>query len=108
MGMRCFAQDLGGMITKVKTMMGSSAALQMAKRSGLGRVRHMAVALLWLQDAVQRDDIELGKCKGTENPSDIGTKYVSVAIMDAALKMLGFEVREGKAGIAYQVQNGAV
>ena len=93
---------------KVKTMVESSSALQMAKRSGLGRVRHMAVALLWLQEAVQRGDVELGKCKGTENPSDIGTKYVSVAILDAALKQLGFEIREGKAGIAFQVQSGTV
>ena len=61
LGMRSFAQDLGDPIAKVKILVDSSAAIQMARRSGLGRVRHMAVALLWLQDAVQRCDIELGK-----------------------------------------------
>ena len=106
LGMRSFAQDLGGAALKVRIMVDSSAAIQMARRSGLGRVRHMAVALLWLQDAVRRGDVEIAKCKGTENPSDIGTKYVPVAVLDAMLEMLGFEVRGGNARLALRAQRG--
>jgi len=104
--MRSFAQDLGGAALKVRIMVDSSAAIQMARRSGLGRVRHMAVALLWLQDAVRRGDVEIAKCRGTENPSDIGTKYVPVAVLDTALEMLGFEVRGGNARLALRAQRG--
>ena len=55
----------------------STAAKGIASRTGLGSTRHIAVHLLWVQERVRNKVFELLKCKGTENPADLMTKYLS-------------------------------
>ena len=55
----------------------SSAAKGIASRTGLGKVRHIAVHLLWVQERLRNKDFELLKCKGTDNPADLLTKYLT-------------------------------
>ena len=45
---------------------------------------------LWVQEKVENKDISVAKVAGTENPSDIGTKFVSQEVMAKHLKKLGF------------------
>jgi hypothetical protein len=45
-----------------------------ACRRGLGRVRHIEVNQLWIQDRVINRDIEIAKINGKENIADIHTK----------------------------------
>ena len=48
----------------------------MVNRKGMGRVRHVEVGELWIQDAVKQKKMTLAKVKGEENPADILTKHV--------------------------------
>ena len=48
----------------------ASAALGIIERRGVGRVRHLDVGTLWLQEQTLRDNIEFVKIKGTINPAD--------------------------------------
>ena len=45
-------------------------------REGVGRVRHVEVGELWIQDAVKQKRLTVQKVLGEENPADILTKYV--------------------------------
>ena len=59
----------------------ASAAIAIASRRGLGKVRHIEVCQLWLQDKVRRGDISVVKVGTHENIADALTKYVSRDIM---------------------------
>ena len=47
----------------------ASAAIGVANREGLGRIRHLDTQSLWLQQALRKKRLGLGKVLGTENPS---------------------------------------
>ena len=53
-----------------------TAAIGMVHRLGLGKVRHLAVADLWIQHHVRSGKIRVSKMSGLENPSDAQTKYL--------------------------------
>ena len=54
----------------------SSAAMGMVARKGIGRVRHVEVGELWIQDAVKSKVLIVNKIEGEYNPADILTKHV--------------------------------
>jgi hypothetical protein len=66
-----------GVSMKVKLECDSSAARGIASRQGVGRVRHLDVRLLWLQDKVKSGELAVAKITSEENESDMGTKYLT-------------------------------
>ena len=62
---------------KLRLYTHSTAAKGIANRVGLGKTRHIAVHLLWIQQHLRDHVFELVKVAGTENPADVFTKYVS-------------------------------
>ena len=54
----------------------ASAAIAIASRIGLGKVRHIEVCQLWLQEKVRRGEIKIVKVGTHENIADALTKYV--------------------------------
>ena len=65
----------------------SSAARGMAGRQGVGRVRHMAANLLWLQEKVRDRVVNITPVPTATNAADIGTKSLAKSRM-LALKYL--------------------
>ena len=55
----------------------SSAAKSFAARRGLGRMRHIEVRHLWLQNEILKKAVKMVKVEGEENPADLMTKYLS-------------------------------
>ena len=55
----------------------ASVAVAIANGRGFGKVRHIEVCQLWLQDKVRRGDIKIVKVGTHENLADALTKYVS-------------------------------
>ena len=51
----------------------SSAALGIADRRGSGKLRHINIGLLWIQEKQHRQEMECKKVKGEENPADLMT-----------------------------------
>ena len=58
----------------------ASAAIGIVRRTGLGKLRHLNVRYLWLQDHLKGDNLKLTKVAGAENPSDIVTKQFGATI----------------------------
>ena len=54
----------------------ASAALSIAKRQGAGKMRHINVKSLWLQEKALQSILKYNKVKGKENPADGLTKHV--------------------------------
>ena len=67
-------RDLGHELP-VRVWTGSSAAIGVCTRQGLGKLRHLDTHTLWVQHAVRSGRIDLGKVFGEENPADIFTKH---------------------------------
>ena len=87
-----------GVHLPVRCWTDSSAALGIAKRSGLGKIRHLATHTLWLQEKVRDKSIEVRKIKGDENPADLFTKHLpSRDKVHQLVKLVGCEYRDGRA-----------
>ena len=92
-GVKSLMEDLGWQVELVlKT--DSSAAKGMAKRQGIGKVRHVETKYLWIQRAVRQGRIQIRKVRGDENPADVGTKYLSAAQIMEALKPFGIVLEQ--------------
>ena len=62
-----------------------TAAIAIASRRGLGKVRHIEVCQLWLQQKVKEGVIRIVKVGTHENAADALTKYVSRESMSTHL-----------------------
>ena len=67
---------------KLQVLTDSSAAKGIASRKGLGKVRHIEVNQLWVQEKVADGAIELHKTPGDKNLADSLTKHVGREIID--------------------------
>jgi len=66
----------------------SSAGKVIATRRGVGRVRHLEVRRLFVQQLSATGRIAVRKAKGTENVADMGTKVLNQEAMDKILRAL--------------------
>ena len=67
------ANELGILVSnktmEVKT--DSDAARSFVNRRGLGKMRHIEVRNLWLQEEVRLNRIRVSRIKGEDNPADL-------------------------------------
>ena len=68
----------------------SSSAKSMGSRRGLGKVRHIASELLWVQQVVAQQRARITKINGKTNSADLGTKYLSFPEIRRHLSSIGF------------------
>merc|ERR1711873_396536 len=94
LGARSLLSDLGCSV-RVVVFTDSSAAKGMASRKGLGKVRHVEVNQLWVQQKVGNGEIELQKVEGAQNLADALTKYVEHESMVKHMSGTGQYVSEG-------------
>jgi hypothetical protein len=99
LGLQSVARDLGVEL-KPEVHADSSAAIGICNRSGIGKVRHLAVAQLWVQDLVRSKACRLYKVLGAENPADLMTKPLARAEIDGHLGRLGLSRASGRAETA--------
>ena len=81
----------------------SSAARGIVQRQGPGRLRHLDIRELWMQEYVRRKRAEVVQVPTEINVADIGTKPLPQARLEALLRMLPVTRREGmsmKRGVA--------
>ena len=95
LGLIALGKDLGCTF-KVVMFSDASAGRAMVFRKGIGRVRHLETKYLWIQDALRDKKLQLLKVKGTENPADIGTKYLSLNEIAGLLGSMGVKTVERK------------
>ena len=98
-GLQSLAADLG-ITLKFSIHADSSAAIGICRRSGIGRVRHLAVSQLWVQERLRAGGFTLHKVPGDSNPADILTKVVARALMDRHLETMTMRREAGRAASA--------
>ena len=74
LGYQALLADLG-ITADLRVWTDSSAAMGIAGRQGLGKLRHLDTHTLWLQQAVRTKRLDLKKVAGTSNPADLFTKH---------------------------------
>ena len=72
------------------------AAIGIVRRQGLGRVRHLAVADLWVQQKAKEKEVQYLKLEGTRNTSDILTKVVERDTIDKHMAALDLQFKGGR------------
>ena len=78
----------------------SSAARGIARRRGLGKLRHIELQTLWIQEKLARGAFRLHAVPGKVNPADLCTKHLPERCLLEHLKFLGCELKEGRAASA--------
>ena len=107
LGLQSLAADLGGSL-QVRVHADSSAAIGICNRTGVGRVRHLAVGQLWVQSKVRDKSIELYKVHGLSNPADLFTKHLAKEALDKCLGFINATYEQGRAILAPQVASDIV
>ena len=90
-----FTLDHGG-----QSLWGSSAALGIINRIGLGKTRHIDTSLLWIQQTAAERRLAFEKVVGKNNPADLYTKYLVLSTSDAHVRTLDYQFVEGRSSEA--------
>jgi hypothetical protein len=109
LGVLSMLKDLGE--TQTGTVLAdSTAALAIADRKGSGKLRHINISLLWIQEKRVKEELLFEKVLGTENPADMMTKYLEAVKSQKFSSMLQQVFREGRAkdGLRVQRSGGAI
>ncbi len=93
MGMQALGEDLGWEM-RLRVCTDSSAAKAVANRRGLGKLRHVELKWLWMQNMVKEGRIQLKTVRGEENVADHLTKPKSQVEVEGQLRKIGGEFRQ--------------
>ena len=103
LGIATLLSDFGAMDMKVSIGIDATAAMGMAQRVGLNKVRHVEVDVLWIQEQQARKLLPLKKIPGQRNPSDVCTKNVNANLLEQYMQQLSVDIVEGRAQVAQQL-----
>ena len=104
LGLQSVAKDLG-LSWSIALETDAAAAIGVCRRRGLGRIRHLATADLWVQDRLRRGDFTLEKIPGHDNCSDILTKHVDRQTLHRHMATLGLRLEDGRAASAPTIEH---
>ena len=90
-GLRTLAFEVGFRDLRNVVELGtdSSAAKSFVCRRGLGRMRHLQIRDLWLQQEVKDGGVVVHKVPGTDNPADLMTKVLTTQDIDHRFDWMG-------------------
>ena len=104
LGFQAMAKDLGHHVDlHIRT--DATAAIGINRRRGLGRIRHLDVGDLWVQDELRAGAFTLTKVSRSSNPADICTKHVEGAILEGHLPRIHLQDEKGRADSAPDLQH---
>eukprot|EP00973_Karenia_brevis_P012916 1752321-Karenia_brevis.AAC.1 len=80
-----------GIQFKTEVQVDANAAIGIVHRRGLGKMRHLDVQDLWLQQAVVDEKLKITKIPGKSNIADIGTKPLSAEVIKMFMTELQYQ-----------------
>ena len=98
-GMVSMAADFGRAISG-RLLGDATAAAGIAARRGVGKIRHLDVTTLWLQNALTKGGLALQRQPGPDNPADLGTKHLDRKTMEKHLSAIAFYIARGRSKLA--------
>ncbi len=95
MGVSAIAKDMAvSLEINIKT--DASAAKGKASRRGFGKVRHIDVSQLWLQDRVNKGEIVIEKVSTHVNLADAMTKHVDGSKLNSHMLSVGLVIVQSR------------
>ena len=82
----------------------SSAAIAISNRRGCGKLRHIHVGELWIQEKVHNKGLFMKKVDGVANPADLFTKHLAADKSSSCCSSLSCRPRMGRAEKGLHVQ----
>ena len=82
----------------LKVFTDSSACRGVCARQGVGRIKHLAVRLLWLQQAIRAGRLTVHSVPTQQNPADIGAKPLTAKRIQLLLYILNFRNDDQRIG----------
>ena len=101
-GIARLAHDWGDSV-EVAVHVDSSAAIGVINRRGSGKLRHIKVGHLWIQEMAEEGEIRVRKVLGDEDPADLMTKHFVERKVSQFMQAMGFEFRHGRADTSLQL-----
>ena len=83
--------------------MDATAGAAIGSRQGLGKVKHIHTAFLWVQNLVRDGRVTLSKVHTSENPADVLTKPVDQKLMCKVMQRLNFVSETGRNSLSLKV-----
>ena len=71
--------------------------MAIVKRQGAGKLRHINIGMLWIQEAERMRKLSYSKVAGVENPADMMTKGLQKSKIAQYMSEVGQETRGGRA-----------
>lgn len=104
-GMEQLGEGLGVNFGKYagRVFVDSSAALGVVSRKGNGKLRHVRVGQLWVQQLAEDEDLYFKKVKGENNPADLFTKHLPAAKIAELTSLLSLCRTDGRADSGLEV-----
>ena len=99
LALQAYAHDLG-LDFGCELYCDSAAALGIAQRAGIGKVRHLRTQGLWVQEVRVSGRISYKKVLGEKNPADLLTKHMSADLSARHLTCLNMDITGGRANAA--------
>jgi len=96
LGVRNAARDLGVEL-QIRSHCDSSAARGILNRVGVGKMKHLEVKHLWVQEHVRTGEVHVHRVPRAENPSDAMTHPSTRPDLDRHLSRMGVWMRPGRA-----------
>ena len=84
----------------------SSAALAISNRKGCGKLRHIHIGELWLQEKVSQGEVQVKKVLGDDNPADLYTKHLVQDKIRKYCGIMNLVLSGGRASAGLHVQHG--
>ena len=81
----------------------SGAALGVVSRRGVGRVRHLKLGHLWIQEVAHRGELAYHKVGGDSNVADLMTKHLKGERVRHLTQQIGCAFRTGSARARLQL-----
>ena len=95
LGTRALFRDMG-VCVGIEIYTDATAAKGIASRRGLGRVRHISVQFLWVQEKVANGEFSLHKIPGEVNLVDLCTNHVNPNTLEKMMTLFSLEFCEGR------------
>ena len=96
LGIMALLEDFG-FTTRSVLHTDAGAAIGIVRRVGIGKLRHLNVRYLWLQDHLRSGQMDLHKVAGVANAADLVTKHLGLGKAEDHLRVIGLEVGSGRA-----------
>lgn len=90
----------------MRSVCGCLCRLGITERRGSGKLRHIHIGLLWIQEKRANEEIKFHKIDGHINPADLMTKNMAGSTMDGHTNTIGVRFMSGRADVGLSISRG--